>query len=142
MNNSRIRLEFKKRCLKQDKVTFTPNSLVNLFIVYELDRWSKDLNVDFARKYYLFAAVKKLKMLNLINVLIQGMTLDLILIHIFHIPNFDWGKHVIIFAVDMSSYVHIDNENKDILILGKGKTQGLYNTALTAAEKYYIDFLR
>ena len=52
MNNSRIRLEFKKRCLKQNKVTFTPNSLVNLFIVYELDRWSKDLNVDFARKYY------------------------------------------------------------------------------------------
>ena len=74
-------------------------------------------------------------MLNLINVHIQDMVLDLILIHFFNITNFDWGKHVIIFAVDMSSYVHIDNENKDILILGKGKTQGLYNTALTAAEK-------
>ena len=142
MNNSTIRLEFKKSCLRQDKVTFTPNSLVNLFIVYELDRRSKDLNVDFARKDYLFAAVKKLKMLNLINVLIQDIVLELFLIQVFHIPNFDWGKHVIIFAVDMSSYVHIDNENNDILILGKGPTQGLYNTALTAAAKHSINFLR
>ena len=29
-----------------------------------------------------------------------------------------------IFGVDMSSSVHIDNKNKDILILGEGQTQG------------------
>ena len=34
------------------------------------------------------------------------------------------GKNVIIFGVDMSSSVHIDNEGKDILILVKGATQG------------------
>ena len=32
------------------------------------------------------------------------------------------GKNVINFAVDMSSSVHIDNKEKDILILGKGPT--------------------
>ena len=47
MNNSRIRVEFKKSCLKKDKVTFTPRNVVELFIVYELDTWSKDLNADF-----------------------------------------------------------------------------------------------
>ena len=31
----------------------------------------------------------------------------------------------------MSLSVHIDNKNKNILILGKGPTQGLYNTTLT-----------
>ena len=36
MNNSRIRIEFKRSCLKQDKVTFTPNNVVNLLIAYEL----------------------------------------------------------------------------------------------------------
>ena len=33
-------------------------------------------------------------------------------------------KNVIIFAVDMSSSSYIDNKKKDILILGKGTTQG------------------
>ena len=44
MNNSRIRLELKASCLKQDKVPFTPNNVVYLYIVYDLDIWSQDLN--------------------------------------------------------------------------------------------------
>ena len=32
-------------------------------------------------------------------------------------------KNVIIFGVDMSSSVHVDNKKKDILILGEGPTQ-------------------
>ena len=38
------------------------------------------------------------------------------------------GKNVIIFGADMSSSVHIDNRNKDILILSEGPTQGLDDT--------------
>ena len=33
------------------------------------------------------------------------------------------GKNVIIFGVDMSSTVHIDNKKKDILIFAKGPTK-------------------
>ena len=40
----------------------------------------------------------------------------------------------------MITYVHIDNENKDILILGEGPTQGLDDTTLTAEAKYPINF--
>ena len=40
----------------------------------------------------------------------------------------------------MSSSVHTDNENKDILILGKGPTQGLNDTTLRAETKYLINF--
>ena len=39
----------------------------------------------------------------------------------------------------MSSSVHIDNKKKDILILGKGPTQGLEHT-LTAEKMYSINF--
>ena len=39
----------------------------------------------------------------------------------------------------MSSSVHIDNEKKDILVLGKGPTQGLEHT-LTAEKMYSINF--
>ena len=46
-HNSKIRVGFEGSCLKPDKVTFIPNNVVNLFIVYKLDRWSQDLNADF-----------------------------------------------------------------------------------------------
>ena len=39
----------------------------------------------------------------------------------------------------MSSYPHIDNKKKDILVLGRGPTQGLENT-LTAEKMYSINF--
>ena len=35
------------------------------------------------------------------------------------------GENAIIFGVDMSSSMHIDNKKKDILILGEGPIQGL-----------------
>ena len=40
----------------------------------------------------------------------------------------------------MSSFVHIDNKGKDILILGKGLTQELDDATLTAEAIYPIDF--
>ena len=46
------------------------------------------------------------------------------------------GKNVIIFGADMSSYVHVDNKEKNILILGEGLTQGVDDTTLTAEAKY------
>ena len=39
----------------------------------------------------------------------------------------------------MSSSIHIDNKKKDILILGRGPTQGLEST-LTAEKIYSISF--
>ena len=38
------------------------------------------------------------------------------------------------------SSLHIDNKGKDILILGKGPTQGLDGTAFTAEALYSINF--
>ena len=39
----------------------------------------------------------------------------------------------------MSSSAHIDNKKKDILVLGKGPTQGLEHT-ITAEKMYFINF--
>ena len=41
----------------------------------------------------------------------------------------------------MSSSVHVDNKKKDILILGKGPTQGLDDTLLTAEKKSIYSIL-
>ena len=40
----------------------------------------------------------------------------------------------------MSSSVHIDNKNKDVLILGEGPTQELDDTTLPVEAKYPINF--
>ena len=51
------------------------------------------------------------------------------------------GKNVVIFEVDMSSSMHVDDTGKDILILSKGPTQGL-NQTLTSETQYSISFIR
>ena len=48
-------------------------------------------------------------------------------------------RNIIIFGVDMSSSRKIDNRKKDILILGKGPTQGLEHT-LSAEKICLINF--
>ena len=42
----------------------------------------------------------------------------------------------------MSSSVLIDNKEEDILIIGKGPTQGLDDTSLTGGAQYLIKFSR
>ena len=54
-------------------------------------------------------------------------------------PGGGFGQNVIIFGVDVSSSAHIDNKKNDILILGKGPTQGSEPT-LTAEKIYSINF--
>ena len=56
------------------------------------------------------------------------------------LPSGRFGRNVVIFGVDMNSSVHVDNKGKDILILGKGPTQGLGEHSLTAEKMYSVNF--
>ena len=58
----------------------------------------------------------------------------------FLFPGGGFGQNVIIFGVDMSFSVHVDNNKKDILIIGKGATQGLGKHSLIAGKMYSINF--
>ena len=50
------------------------------------------------------------------------------------------AKTAIIFGVDNSSSVHIDNKNKNILVLGEGQLHDLDNSTTTAEASYPISF--
>ena len=50
-----------------------------------------------------------------------------------------FAQNVFTFGADMSTSTHIDNKKKDILVLGRGPTQGLEST-LTAEKMYSINF--
>ena len=58
----------------------------------------------------------------------------------FSFPGGGFGQNIIIFRVDMSSSIQVDNKGKYILILGKGPTQGLGEHSLTAEKMYSINF--
>ena len=65
----------------------------------------------------------------------------MILLQIF-IHRWTHGKKIPILGVDMSSTVHIDDKNENILILGEVATHGLDYTTLTAEAKYPINFIQ
>ena len=58
----------------------------------------------------------------------------------FSLPRGSIGENFIIFGVDMSSSVHIDNAGKAILVFRKGPTPGLDDTMLKAEAQYSINF--
>ena len=57
-------------------------------------------------------------------------------------PDGSVGKNLNVFAVAMSSSVHIDNNGKDIWILDKKPLQGLDGTTFTAEALYPIKLTR
>ena len=61
------------------------------------------------------------------------MELDWIMESSFSFLGGGFGQNILIFGVYTSSSTHIDNKKRDILVLGKGPTQGLEHT-LTAEK--------
>ena len=100
--------------------------------MYELDTWSRDLNTEYALGGCLFQSVKLNKNFDTDKYKYSGYSVGFDLRSEFSLPEGSMGKNVIIFGADMSSSVQIHNKGKDILILGKGPTQGLDDTTFTA----------
>ena len=82
-----------------------------------------DLDTEFTLKDCLFGDVKITKSADPDKYSYSGQGIGFDSRSYFSIRNFDWGKNVVIFEVDMSSSVLTDNKNKDILILFKVQTQ-------------------
>ena len=83
-DNSGIKLKFKWSCLKQDKATFTSKNEGNLFLVRELDTWSRDLSTEFALKNCFFRSTRVTKMLIQINAHLAATLKISIRVHYFH----------------------------------------------------------
>ena len=54
-------VEFKRSCLKQGKASSIQRNVINLFILYELDKWSADLSTTLTIGDCGFKAVKLTK---------------------------------------------------------------------------------
>ena len=91
-------------------------------------------------KICLFGAVTLTKTANIDKYGYSGYGIGFDRTTSFSFPSGGFGQDIIIFGVDISSSIHVDNKKKDILILGSGPTQGLEHTL--TAEKMYSILLR
>ena len=130
---TKARVKFNGDCLKQKKITFNHGKIVNIYIVYEIER-SVNISSYPTLENCLFGAVKLTKHVDVDLYKYSGYVIGFDRKGSYSISD-EVGRNVIIFGVDMSSSQHIDNKKKDILLLGKGHTQGLEHTLTT--EKLY-----
>ena len=136
---SKARVKFSGSCLKQDKVTYTHGKIVNIYIVYEINKKDNTIISDPTLENCLFGAVTLTKHVNIDKYGYSGYGIGFDRKESFSFPSGGYGQNVIIFGVDMSSSIHIDNKKQDILILGRGPTKG-QESALTAEKMYSINF--
>ena len=137
-HGTKIRVKFNGSCLKQNKITYTHKKTVNIYIFYQLGH-SGSLGNDTTLKNSLFAAFTFSKNTDIDEYQYSSYGIRFDRKSSFSFPGGRLGQNVIVFGVDMSSSTHIGNKKKDIVILGKGSTQGLEHTQ-TAEKIYLINF--
>ena len=135
---TKIRLHFTKSCLRQSNSVYTHGKVVNIYIVYELAA-SSSHDSDPTLKNCLFVAVNLTKNADIEKYKYSGYGIGFDRRSSFSFTGGGFGQNVLIFGADMNTSIHIDNKKKDILMLGRGPTQGLEST-LTAEKMYSIKF--
>ena len=132
---------FAESCLINDVSAF--RKVINRYISYILDTWSRDLNTNFTLGNCLFRAMKLTKNADPDKYGCSGYGTGFNARLQFSLLGSSWGNFiviVIIFGVDNSSFVQVHNKKKNILVLRKGPTQGLDNTTITPEARYSIHF--
>ena len=121
-DNANIKLKFIGGLLNQDKVTYSHEPIINIYIVYRLISSAKNSGVTLEN--CLFGAVKLTKCIDIDKYKYSGYSIRFDSSGNFSHTSGEFGKNVIIFGVDMSSSVHANNNTRDVLVLGKDFIQG------------------
>ena len=96
---------------------------IYIYISYTLSPWARNLNTDFALNNCLFGSVKLTKNTGLDKYNYNSYSIGFVSRLEFLFTDESMERNVIIFRADIGSSVHVDNKNKNILILGEGPTQ-------------------
>ena len=119
----KVRSKFTGSVLQQKRVTYSHKKVVNIYVVYEITNFHGINNYPTLTNA-LFGAVKLTKNGDIDEYKYSGYGIGFDGKGFYSISN-EIGRNVIIFEVNMDSSTNVDNKGKDILILGKGPTQGL-----------------
>ena len=100
---SKICLKLNGSYLKQNTTTFNLANVINLFIVCEIDTWSRDLKADFNLKNHLFRTVELTTNADPNKYSYSGYGIGFDSPSLFSLPNFDWAKNDVIFKANNTS---------------------------------------
>ena len=103
---TKTRLDFRRSCLKQDKTIFNHGKIVNIYIVYELDKFY--FNTTSMLVNCLFEAVSLTKNADIDKYKYSGYGIEFDRNGVYSVGNW-FDRNVIIFGVDISSSVYVDN---------------------------------
>ena len=135
---TKTKIKFTRSCLKQSSHILTHKKVVIIYNVYELAA-SSSHNSDPTIKNCLSGAVTLTKNADIEKYKYSGYGIGFDRRSSFSFPSGGFCQNVLMFGTDMSTSIHINNKKKDILVLGRGPTQGLEST-LTAEKMYSINF--
>ena len=140
-DKSRLRLRFEGSCLKKIRYNTYYSKQCGKFIYCLLIRYMVTrFKCWFYSKILLVWSVKITKNADTDQYSYSGCVIGFDSQSLFSISNFDLGKNVVIFELDINLSVYIDNKGKDTLILAKGPTQGLTLFPLGAAQSARATF--
>ena len=108
---NKVRVKFTGNCLKQQKISYTHEKVVTIYIVYELGA-STSHNNDPTLKSCLFGAVTLTQNAEIEKYAYSGYGIGFYRRSSFSFPSDGFSQNVLIFGVDMSSSAHIDNKKK------------------------------
>ena len=100
----------------------TLGKIVNIYIVYEINKKNSTTSSDPTLENCLFGAVTFTKNVNIDKYGYFGYGIEFDRRSSFSFPGGGFGQNVLIFGANMSSSAHLDDKKKDILVLGNGAT--------------------
>ena len=137
---TKTRVEFSGSCLKQDKVTYTHGTIVNIYIVYETSK-HYSISVYPTLENCLFGAVSLTKNADIDKYKYSGCGIGFDRHSEFSFGTRGFRRNRITFGADLSSSSHVNNKKNNILVLGKDFVQGINDTTIYAGKMYSVNFI-
>ena len=120
-NRDKNRVKFNGDCLMQDQITYAPQTIVNIYIVYDTTK-KNPVGSYPTLENCLFGSVKLTKNPDIDKYKYFGYGIGFDRREQFSFGD-GFGQNVIILGADMNSSVHANNKTRNILVLGKDYTR-------------------
>ena len=137
--NGQLYVSFNGNYFIQDPIT-TPNNVINIYCVYQLDPISSTRGTTFTIQNALLGAIKITKNPDTSKYNYKGYGICFDEGRTFSKGNINNGRNVIIFGVHESSLVHANNKANNIYVMGDLFVQGINDTTLYAEKIYSQNF--
>ena len=117
------------------------SEIVKVYMVYDLDTWSRHHTNNFKFKNCLFGADSIVKNSDKENFVYGGYGITFDSTDSWNFDN-ETARNVIVFLVDNSSSTHSNNRNNEFLVLDEGPAFGINGNFSSPAKNFSINFTK